>query len=235
VAKKSSQEIHIEELIGEEMNRRTFIKAAAGSPILVAGASAVAEQDLVRKNTWPETIALDNPIAHPYPVHFIEEVPLLIRGSAWTSASHKEPELFRFMAQEWVCDAMLVRGIQIKQVDLFDWSNQELLDTQLSLYVEGQKVLDRAPIADFMKEGGCAFPLHGCGPTKALPSVFMGWGWLEKEGFLDHNQFLGYFLPNKECIVGKVENHKGGSISVEIELDMARYSTKKKNHQRTER
>lgn len=212
------------------MDRRTFVKVAAGSPLLAAGVEA--RQSPGRMKAWPEVVSLDNPIAHPYPINFVEELPLALRGHAWANSFEKEAELFRFTTHEWHLDAVLLRGIRVKRVDLYDWCNQGLLDSKLNLYVDGQKVLDGASIVDFMKEGGGAFPLRSADSTKALCSIFRGW--LDKDGFPDPDGFLGYFLPNKTCVVGKIENPKKSSIAVEVEFDMARYSTKKQGHQRSD-
>lgn len=203
------------------MNRRTFVKMAAGTPILAATAQAETPRDQAKK--WPETVSLDNPIAHPYPLKFVEEVPLLLRGYTYGSSFEKEPELFRFMAHEWVSDAILFRGIEIQPKKPNPYvSNRELLGSRLSLYVDNYRISEPMDTGIFMKEGGGAFPLRNQHSTAALYSTFRGW--VDKDGFPDPYHFLGYFLPNKECIVGKIEGCQGCAIAVEIKCDMARYT-----------
>ncbi len=104
------------------MDRRTFLKAAAGTPILAA-TTAKAETPLIQGKKWPETVSLDNPIGHPFPVKFVEALPLVLRGQA----SSYEKELFRFTAHEWTSEAVLFRGMEIKLRDPSDLCNQEFL------------------------------------------------------------------------------------------------------------
>jgi hypothetical protein len=211
------------------MNRRTFMKAAAGTPILAATAQTSASQGQVRTTPWPEKVAFENPIGGPFSVHFVEELPLVFRGYGYRSSFEKEPELFRFTAHEWVSDAVLFRGLEIKPKNPNPYpsriSNQELLDAKLSIYIDDEKVLDRWSLSAFMKEGGEALPVDGRAPSKYQCPTFRGW--VDKDGFPDTDQFLGYFLTNKACVVAKIEDCEAGSISVEIKLDMARYGIKK--------
>lgn len=204
------------------MNRRTFVKMAAATPLLSGVTPIEASPDQGRRR-WPETVSLDNPIAHPYPLKFVEEVPLLLRGYTYGSSFEKEPELFRFMAHEWVSDAILFRGVEIqpKQPNPYV-SNRELLGSKLSLYIDNYRISEPMDISIFMKEGGGAFPLRNQDSTAVLYSTFRGW--VDKDGFPDPYHFLGYFLPNKECIVGKIEGCQGCGIAVEIKFDMARYT-----------
>jgi hypothetical protein len=203
------------------MDRRTFVKVAAGSPLLAAGVEA--RQGHGRTKAWPEVVSLDNPIGHPYPVHFVEELPLVVRGYAWTSSLEKETELFRFTAHEWITDAVLFRGMEIKPRNPSDLVNRELQGAKLSLYVDDFKVSDGFKVGDFMAEGGRAFRRWDRDDaTKVLYCAMLGWK--DKDGWPDPERFLGYFLPNKTCIAVKMENSYKGDISVEIKCDMARYT-----------
>lgn len=209
------------------MDRRTFVKMAAGAPILATTVPGVAAQNQARTNPWPETALLDNPIANGLiPLKLSEDIPLALRAHAWTSSFEKETELFRFTAHEWMTDAVLFRGIEIKPRNPSDLVNQEIKGIKLSLYVDDSKVSDGFTIGDFMMEGGRAFRRWDRDDaTKVLYCTMLGWK--DKDGWLDQDGFLGYFIPDKTCISMKIENSYKGSIEVEIKCDMARYSAKK--------
>jgi len=207
------------------MNRRTFVKMAAGSTMLGALPPVAGSQDHGKARSWPETVYFDNPIANGlYPLKFVEELPLVVRGQAHTYRFEKETEIFRFTAHEWIPDAVLFRGMEIKPKNPFGLSNRELHGSKLNLFVDDYRIFDGLSIGTFMKEGGSAFPYRDIHSTKCLYGAFRGWS--TQYGGEDH-QFLGYFLPNKTCISAKIENCEIGSISVEIKCDMARYSSKK--------
>jgi len=206
------------------MNRRTFMKVAAATPALAANAQGM---PLIQGQAkpWPKIAYFDNPIANGlYPLQFVETLPLLVRGQAHTSRFEKETEFFRFIAQEWITDAVLFRGLEIKPRNPSDLRNRELQDSKFNLYVDDYRIFDGLRIGTFMKEGGGAFPYRDIHSTKCLYGTYRGWA--TKDGYPE-DQFLGYFLPNQTCISAKVENCQIGSISVEIKCDMARYSAKK--------
>lgn len=205
------------------MNRRTFVKMAAGTTMLGAIPPIIASPDQGKTRAWPKTVSLDNPIGHPFPVKFVEEIPLVLRAHFWTNHWEKETEIFRFTAHEWMTDAVLFRGMEMKPRDPSTLCSQEFLDSKFNIYIEDYKALDGLRISSFIKEGGAAFPLRS-DPTKCLSSDFRGW--VDKDGWPDMDGYLGYFLPNKHSISLKIENSYKGHIAVEIKCDMARYSTK---------
>lgn len=213
------------------MNRRTFVKMAASSTMLGAAPPIEASKDQGKFKPWPEIAYFDNPIANGrFPLKFVEELPLVIRGYEHTSRFVKETEIFRFMAHEWLTDAVLFRGLEIKPRDPSNLSNGKLLGKKFNLYVDDYGIFDGLSISAFMKEGGAAFPYWDPNPTRVRYSAYRGWA--TKDGWPEG--FLGYFLPNKTCISAKLENCEIGSVEVEIALDMARYSSKKQSHQRVE-
>lgn len=206
------------------MNRRTFVKAAIGTPILAATVSAETPRDQARK--WPETVSFDGPAGHPFPMKFVEELPLVVRGETYASRLEKGAEIFRFTAHEWTTDAALFRGMEIKLRNPSDLSSRDLKAGKLSVWTDGYKVSDGINIGAFMKEGGAAFQRWDrSNSTKVLYATFMGW--VDKDGFPDPERFLGYFIPNKTCLSVEVEGCPPGSISVEIKCDMARYTAKR--------
>jgi hypothetical protein len=206
------------------MDRRTFLKAAAGTPLLAATAKAELRTEGKR---WPGIALLDNPIGNGFcPLKFVEELPLDLRAHAWTSSFEKETELFSFTAHEWMTEAVLFRGMEIKPRNPSDLLNQELQGVKLSLYVDDSKVADGFRVRDFMAEGGRAFRRWDRDDaTKVLYGSMVGWK--DKDGWPDEDGFLGYFLPNKTCISVKMENSYKGNLEFEIKCDMARYSAKK--------
>lgn len=211
-------------MIGEEMDRRTFVKMAASTPLLSAVTPTEASPDHGRSR-WPETAYLDNPIANGLiPMKFVEELPLSLRGYAWTSPYE---EIFRFVAHEWITDAVLFRGMEIKPKNPSDFVNQEILDSKLYVYIDDYKASDGCRLGTFMGEGGRAFPLRDIDSTACLYSAMRGWADKDGDGWSDMRRYLGYFLPNKSSLSVKIENSYKGSISVEIKCDMARYTAKK--------
>ena len=206
------------------MDRRTFMKAAAGTTMLGANPAIAASPDHRTMKSWPETAFFDNPIASRLiPMKFVEELPLVLRGQPWMG--RHEAEIFSFTANEWITDAVLFRGMEIKPKNQADLRNRGLLDIKLGLYVDGNKVSDGFSLGDFMKEGGRAFRRWDrSNATKALTCTYLGWS---EEWTCSPERFLGYFLPDKTCISVKADGYQEGSIAVEIKCDMARYSTKK--------
>ena len=206
------------------MNRRTFVKMAAGAPIIAVTAPAAASLGQGRANTWPGKVAFENPIGGPFAVYFVEELPLVFRGYGYRMSWDKEPELFRFTAHEWVTDAVLFKGLEIQPKKSNPYvSNEGLLDSKLSIYIDDEKVLDRWSTSAFMKKGGGLLPVNGRARSKYQCPTFRGW--VDRDGFPDSNKFLGYFLTNKACVVAKIEDCGPGSFSVEIKCDMARYTS----------
>lgn len=205
------------------MNRRTFVKMAAGG--VGAIAAIPPSQAHGKTKAWPEIVSLDNPIGHPFPVKFIEELPLVLHGHAWTNPYEKEAELFRFTAHEWVTEAVLFRGMEIKRKHSSDPSHVDILDWKCDVYIDDYKALEGCRISNFMKDGGSAFPLHDSDPPTCLSQVFRGWA--DNGGWPDPDHFLGFFLPNKSSLSVRIPNAYRGSISAEIKCDMARYGTKR--------
>jgi len=201
---------------------------AAGAPILAATAPAAASPGHGLTNTWHEKVSFENPIGGPFSVHFVEELPLVFRGYGHRTSFDKEPELFRFTAHEWVSDAVLFRGMEIKAKNPNPYpslSKRELHAAKLSIYIDDEKILNRWSLSAFMKEGGGRLPVDGRAPSRYQCSAFRGW--VDRDGFPDNDKFLGYFLTNKQCVVAKIEDCEPGSITVEIKLDMARYGIKR--------
>lgn len=184
-----------------------------------------------KADVWPDTVILDNPIAHHFPVRFVEEVPLVLNAGT-VGTIGKELELFRFTANEWISDALLFRGIEIKPRKP---NCRGLLDCNLHLYIEDGEVMHRCPMAMFMQDGGAAFParLPNRNGYMVLANAFRGWSEHPKEkGFGDMERFLGYFLPNKSIVIATIEGASEGWIEAKIKCDMARYTTKR-DHQST--
>lgn len=206
------------------MDRRTFVKAAAVAPML---ATASAAKD-VGNRRWPEQVSFDNPIAHPYAVKFVEELPLSLRSWPYISRFVNEVELFRFTAHEWHSEAVLFRGFQMTPRKPSALLNQQLLDSKIGVYINDSKVSDGCDVGNFLKEGGGPFP-RWTEPKKVMHSTMLGWVLADAEGFADMNQFLGYFLPHGDSIMVKLENYPKeiGCAELEIKCDMARYTTGK--------
>lgn len=208
------------------MNRRTFLKAAAGAPVLASGAQSTlhAAHSQETMKPWPKTAYFDNPIANGlFPLQFVETLPLLVRARAEHYSFVKDAELFSFTAHEWITDAVLFRGMEIKPKKPSDRCNQALLDVNLSIYVDDSKVSDGFRVGDFMAEGGRAFRRWDrADTTKILYCTSLGWS---DKWSCDQDHFLGFFIPGKTCISVKAE----GSVDVEVEIkcDMARYTSKK--------
>ncbi len=152
-------------------------------------------QDHGKARSWPETVYFDNPIANGlFPLKFVEELPLVVRGQAHTYRFEKETEIFRFTAHEWIPDAVLFRGMEIKPKNPFGLSNRELHGSKLNLFVDDYRIFDGLSIGTFMKEGGSAFPYRDIHSTKCLYGTFRGWS--TQYGGEDH-QFLGYSQTTK--------------------------------------
>lgn len=207
------------------MNRRTFVKMAAGTAMLGAASPAAAAPDHGKPRPWPQTAYLDNPIANGLiPLQFVETLPLLVRARADFYSFVKDAELFSFTAHEWMTDAVLFRGMEIKPRNPSDLVNQEIKDIKLSLHVDGCKVADGFTVGDFMREGGRAFRRWDrSDATKILYTTFLGWA--DKDG--SDGGFLGYFLPDKTRISVLAGSFQGSSLAVEIQCDLARYTSKK--------
>jgi hypothetical protein len=200
------------------MDRRTFVKAAATAPLLGASAASAKEDSMT--DPWPPIVSLDNPIAHPFPVRFVEKMPVFLRCPFYAGPFHPEGELFRLTAHEWYTDAILFRGFRMNPRD--PSSASEIAAAKISLMVDDQRVLDRLSAADFMKESGCRFPPRQ-NDGKAMHQVFRGWA--DQDGYSNHDHFFGYFLPNKSSAVVMIEGCN--SSAVEVVCDMARYTAKK--------
>lgn len=212
------------EIKGEKMDRRTFVKAAAVAPMMITAGDA----KVIGNARWPEQVSLDNPIAHHYPVRFVESLPLSLRSYPYLSRFVNEAELFRFTAHEWHSEVVLFRGFQMTPREPLELLNQQLLDSKIGVYIDDYNVSDNYAAGNFMKEGGGPFPLR-TDSTKALYSTMRGWGMADAEGCSDLNQFLGYFLPHGYSIVVKLEDYpkEMRSTDFEIKCDMARYTAKK--------
>lgn len=213
------------------MDRRTFVKTAAGITMLGAMPSIATSSDQKKMRPWPETVYFDNPIANGlFPLKFVEVLPLNVRGRVIDTDSFGKPlEIFRFTPREGVRDAVLFRGVEIKVTAavLHKLYNRELHNSKISVHVDGYKVLEAGEIGTYMKEGGAPFPLHDVNWSGAVLCCTYR-GWLDKDGFSYQNQsrFAGYFLPNETCLSVEIDCWQVRSIALEIKCDMARYSTK---------